>query len=642
VDLSEFPEHQIRIIESCYHPSGVFEEFTRGDVEQSIPDRFAKIVARYPDRIAVRFDGASITYRKLDQWSHQIASLILDCRGVGEEPIGLMMEKSLGLIAAILGVLKSGKTLVPLEPATVRHRLEHMVADSGSSLIVTNQKNLSSCERLCQGGRQCLNIDRYPLRAAQARSTRLSTAETLAWIVYTSGSTGAPKGVVQTHRSKLHSIRGKTNLYHLCPLDRIGQPLSWGFGSSLEAVLCALLNGATLVPFDTLSSGLGAMRRWLDDERISVIGFVPTMYRGIVETLSGEDLFPHLRVLRFTGEPARITDVTSFQQLFSSECVLLNCYGTSETPFVRAYCINRTSTIEGDGVPLGYEVEGSEILILDEQGQPVGGDGVGEIAIKSKYLAHSYWNGPDLTKERFLPDPEGGDERIYLTGDLGFMESDGCLHHMGRKDFQIQIRGHRVESAEVEMAPLSVEGISEAAVVATESGSGDNRLIAYYVEKRGSGTTTSTLRRSLEERLPEYMVPSVFIKLDVLPKTPSGKLDRTALPDPGNERPDLDTEYEAPRTPVEESLAAIWMEVLGIDGMGINDDFRDLGGNSVMAGQIISRVIDKFNVELPVRALLQCPTVAKMTTVITQSMTERIDERDLAQILKDMESEPLE
>jgi len=278
---------------------------------------------------------------------------------------------------------------------------------------------------------------------------------------------------------------------------------------------------------------------------------------------------------------------------------------------------------------------------------------IGEIAIRSRYGAAGYWRRPDLTQAAFLPDPAGGDERIYRTGDLGRMRSDGCLFHLGRKDFQVKIRGYRVEVAEVETALLELDTVKEAVVVGHEDKRGDpsaplragpsaalrtgKRLVAYIIPAGPRAPTVSELRRLLANKLPDYMVPSAFVMVDRMPLTATGKVDRRALPPPDDTRPALDSPFVAPRTPVEERLAGIWAEVLGLDRVGVHDNFLELGGDSLLATRVISRVLPQFQVKLPLRDLLEASTVAEMGEVIVQNHADKVDKQTLQRILVELE-----
>jgi acyl carrier protein len=330
--------------------------------------------------------------------------------------------------------------------------------------------------------------------------------------------------------------------------------------------------------------------------------------------------------------------VKYFQRHFSPNCVLMNVIGLTETFTIRRYFVTQEWRPGDTKVPLGYGVPDKEVFLLDEAGQEVSANQIGEIAVRSKHLALGYWRRPDLTRAAFIPDPGGGDERLYLTGDLGMMRPDGCLIHMGRKDFQVKIRGNRVEVAEIEAELLELDSIQAAVVHAQADDGGEQRLVAYIVPAAGKAPTISELRRALAPTLSDYMIPSVFVFLETLPVVPNGRVDRRALPDPGKSRPKLDAPFVAPRTPVEEKMAQIWAEVLALDRVGIQDNFFELGGHSLAATRIISQVIKHFQLELPLRSLFGSPTVAEMAAVITEHQAKKFGEKDLERILAELES----
>jgi len=289
-------------------------------------------------------------------------------------------------------------------------------------------------------------------------------------------------------------------------------------------------------------------------------------------------------------------------------------------------------------LPAGYTTPDTEILLLDDNGYNVSAGEVGEIAIKSRYHAAGYWQREDLTKTRFLPDPEGGDRRVYLTGDLGRRQADGCVEHLGRKDFQVKIRGYTVSMGTIEAALLELEAVKEALVVARENQTGNHQLVAYLVPSRQAVPTVTALRRVLAQTLPTYMIPTAFVTLKSLPLTATGKIDRRSLPDPDRSRPELDTLYVSPRSPLEKKVAQIWAEVLSVEEVGIHDNFFDLGGHSVAATRVLSQVIQKFQLELPLRLLFQSPTVAEMAAVIAKHQGMNPGGEELARILTELES----
>ena len=359
-----------------------------------------------------------------------------------------------------------------------------------------------------------------------------------------------------------------------------------------------------------------------------------------MSSLTGKEEFPKLRVIILAGEPVRRTDVELYKKHFSSGCLLVNVFGAHEVGPIRVYVIGKETRIDGEMVPAGYEIPGKEVLLLDDNRREVGLNQVGEIAVRSRYLSLGYWRRRDLTEARFVPDPDGGDRRIYLTGDLGRMLPDGCLEHLGRKDLQLKIRGLRVDLGEVEKALLEHPGVKEATVTARQDRSGDNQLVAYFVPCTYPVPTVSSLRSFLKEKLPDYMIPPAFVLLDEIPLTATGtgKVDRRALPEPGHSRPDLETPFAGAKTPVEQELSQIWAEVLSLEKVGIHDNFFDLGGHSLAATRVVSQVLKQFQVELSLESLFRSPTVAEMAAVIVEHQGRKLEQKELNRIVTELES----
>jgi acyl-coenzyme A synthetase/AMP-(fatty) acid ligase/acyl carrier protein len=295
----------------------------------------------------------------------------------------------------------------------------------------------------------------------------------------------------------------------------------------------------------------------------------------------------------------------------------VNRLGTTETLTFRSYFVDHETHISEAVVPVGYAVPDHEVLLLNERGEPVTEGTIGDMAVRSRYLSPGYWRDGEMTCEAFVPDPLDPDLRIYRTGDLGRFRADGCLEYLGRKDFQVKIRGHRVETAEVEAALLDVDGVRETAVLAERSNERD-RLVAYVVPATHAALDASAARRALATRLPEYMVPTAYVFLDALPLLPNGKLNRHALPAPGATRPQLQTPFVAPRNSIEDEITRTWIEVLQLDRVGIHDHFLDLGGDSLAATQVIARLSSRFDVKMSIPLLWKASTVALMAEVITQ------------------------
>ena len=614
------------------YSDGALVQFKNEEIQESIPGRFEKHVRRYPDSIAFKTKRRTLSWLALNRAANRVARTVLATYQNGENPIALMVDQENSIIAG-MGVLKTGGFYVPLAPSHPHARNSYILNETGATLILTDSKHIALTTELAEKNCEVVNIDELD-PALSTEDLRLPISpDAFAYIAYTSGSTGEPKGVVNTHCRVIHGI-GHDERFKLGPADRFTN-----VGSSESNAFYALLSGAGSFPWYVKEEGLAHLADWLVQEEITVFRTGPRVFRQFVNSLTGKEEFPKLRAINLAGEPVCRGDVELYQKYFSSNCFLVNTLGTREVGPFRVHVIGKETQIIGDIVPVGYAMPDKEVLLLDNDGQRVGFNQVGEIAVQSRYLSMGYWRRPDLTKAKFLPDPEDGDRRIYLTGDLGRMSPDGCLEHLGRKDFQIKIRGLRVDVSEVEKALASHPSVKEAIVTVRKDQSGDAQLVAYFVPS-GLTPTVSSLRNLLREKLPDYMIPSTFVTVDAIPLTVtgSGKVDRRAFPDPGKDRPKLDTPFVAPRTPVENKLARIWSAVLALEEVGICDNFFELGGHSLAATRVVSQVIKTFQLEIPLQSLFQSPTVAEMAVVITEHQGRQLGEKDLARMIDELES----
>ncbi len=606
-------------------PTNPFTRFKKEDIEQSIPARFEQMVEMFPDRLAVKTQDQELTYRELNQAANRVAHAILAHRGNCEEIIAGFFQQGVSWIVAFLGVLKSGKIYVPLDPNHPRVRLEHVLKDTEASIVLTDTTILPLVNDLVKTDHLSLNIDDIDLNISKENPGLLLTADALSCLIYTSGSSGEPKGVMQNHRNFLHTIMNRTNEFQISSDDRSALFFPPSFIDGVRIVLQVLLNGASVFPYDVKANGITNLSDWVMNEEITIYPSAPSLFRQFADSLTQKIECPNLRLICLGTEPAIDKDFELYKKLFPDHCLLNNGIGSTETGGYCSFFMNKESHIDGSLVPVGYPTEGCEVFLIDETGEEVGVEQFGEIAIKSQFLSPGYWRRPDLTRKTFLSNPEGGCKRIYQTGDLGRKLPDGCLIHLGRKDFQVKVRGYRVEVAEIESALYSIESVKEAVVHPKKDELGDQHLAAYIVPANDSTPNVSDIRRILEKKLPDYMIPSAFVMLDELPLTSTGKVDRKALPDPSGDRPELDAPFLAPRTFTEEKVSEIWAEVLGLKQVGIHDPFLDLGGDSLRAMQVISRVIDKFHVEIPITVLFEAPTVAEMSAIIAQHLTPEDD-----------------
>lgn len=607
-------------------PEG-FEKFAKLDIEQSLASRFEKQVSKYPHAIAIKTHTEILTYEQLNKKANIIANSILSLRGTKSELVVILLEKGVSFITTFLGILKTGKSFVPLDPEFPIDRLECILTDTNATLIVTNNQNMTLAHKLAVDGYEIFNIELIGNHISPKNPTINISPDTLAYIIYTSGSTGKPKGVVQNHRNALHYCMTDTNTLLISPEDRVIFLYSC---STLGGILCicyTLLNGASLYFFNVKEKGLSKLFDWLIQEEITIYHSFVTLFRHFIDTLTNREHFPKIRLVKLGGEATLQRDVELYRRHFLPTCILCASLGATETGTFRNFIIDQYTQIKHSTVPIGYGVEDMDVVLLDETGVEVA-HGVGEIAVKSKYLALGYWQKPELTNAVFYLNPQGGNERIYRTGDLGYIEADGCLVHMGRKDFQVKIRGFRVEIAEIEMALLNTGVIKETVVIACEHISEEKRLVAYIVPKQHSEIAAKKLREYLRDKLPDYMIPSNFVFLPALPLTPNGKIDRMSLQLPNLGQPEVET-FVAPCSDLERQLIEIWEKILGIKSIGVHDNFFELGGNSLLAVRLFAEIEIKFGKTFPLAVLFSSSTVEAIAKIIAAETKKTLQDQSI-------------
>lgn len=580
-------------------------------VERSIPAAFEEIAQRFPDRVAVKSEEGNVTYGELDARANSLAHQLLMVRGGNPETVALWLKPGTHQLVAILGALKAGKIVVLLDSQAPVLRLQTIIQDSGSASIIADESNASASRSLAQAMKihDIVLGESLPMSGYQHRRPDLSP-RSIAFIFYTSGSTGAPKGVIWDHRNVLHNVMRYKLSYHTGTNDRITL-LSWGTANSVMNMFLPWLDGATLVPLDVRRHGVNALAKWLLAEKISVLWLGIPLYRSFAATLTESINFPDLRLIRFSGDTVHPDDIASYKKLFPPSCRLLLGLATSETGLLTTFSIDHHMAFSESDVPVGYSVEDTEVFLSDADPSHSGGT-EGEIVVRSDYLAPGYWRNPTLTAAKFEPDPLDPAKRIYHTGDLGFIHAGGYLVHKGRNDFRVKIRGYGVDLAEVEKALASHPQVRGAVARTQSVGSAESRLVVYYVASGDPIVSGSELREHVSIRLPDYMIPAKFIRMEEFPFTANGKIDRAALPLVDNSRPELDVPYAAPQTDCQHQLAQIWRDVLSLESVGVNDNFLSLGGDSLKATMLANRVLQNFQLDIPIAVLFECPTIATM------------------------------
>ncbi len=567
----------------------------------------AQQVARTPDAPALTFEGQMLSYRQLDARANQLAHWL---RRAGVRPdtlVGVCAERSLELVIALLGILKSGGAYVPLDPGYPRERLAFMTEDSAVSLVLTQEKFAGE---LRASGVKTLRLDADWAEVARESAASPASAVTpdhLAYMIYTSGSTGRPKGATNTHRAIVNRLLWMQDAYRLTATDTVVQKTPFSFDVSVWEFFWPLLAGARLV---VAKPGGHQDAAYLADlvarERVTTMHFVPSMLQVFVEQ-PGLARCPALRQVFCSGEALPFELQERFFARHHAE--LHNLYGPTEAAVDVTFWKCERGSIRRI-VPIGRPIARMQMHVLDARLQPVPVGVAGELHIGGIGLARGYHRRPELTAEKFIPDPFGAPgARLYKTGDLARWLADGAIEYLGRLDHQVKLRGFRIELGEIETALAREPGVREATVIVREDRPGEKAIVAYVVAANGSALSSADLRRALRGSLPDYMVPSDFVMLPALPLSPNGKVDRKALPAPMRDHVESGVRFVAPESATEQLLATLWREALGRDRVGVEDNFFDLGGHSLKLGQVHARLQTRFPNPPALLELFQYPTI---------------------------------
>ncbi|HYY97495.1 MAG TPA: amino acid adenylation domain-containing protein, partial [Pyrinomonadaceae bacterium] len=536
--------------------------------------------------------------------------------------VGLCLDRSWDMVVALLGVLKAGGAYVPLDPSYPRQRLAFILDDARASALITRArlKELIPEEETGKTHVVCLDAESEAIAGQSASKLNLVVSPgNLAYVVYTSGSTGRPKGVGVSHGSLVNHQAAARDAYGLRPEDRVLQFASLSFDVAAEEIFPTLLCGATLVLRDDETPGVGeGLLRQLEEGRVTVLNLPASVWHEWAGELSrdGARLPDCLRLLIVGSERVLRESVSGWGEMSGGRTRLVNAYGATETT-ITATLYQPLKGMEGahagPALPVGRPVANTRTYLLDRLMQPVPVGVVGELYVGGRGVARGYLNRPELTAEKFLPDPFGGETgaRLYRTGDLARFLPDGNIEFVGRADEQLKVRGFRIEPGEVEAALNEQAGVREALVLARPDADGQSRLVAYVVAERGHELTQRGLRERLRERLPEYMVPPAFVMLGELPRAPNGKVDRRSLPEP-EDVSECAEESVAPRSEVERAIAAVWGEVLRREKVGVNENFFDLGGHSLLLVQVHNRLRKTFDAEITMLDLFKYPTISAL------------------------------
>jgi amino acid adenylation domain-containing protein len=597
----------------------------------TLPQLFEAQVDKSPDAIAVVFEDQTLTYGALDARANQLAHHLRDL-GVGPETVvGLCVKRSPEMIIGLIGILKAGGVYLPLDPDYPQDRLAFMLADAGAPVLVTQSALL---ERLGAHGARTVRLDAdWPTIAQQptrAPAGALDPRNT-AYVIYTSGSTGTPKGVAVTHAGIPNLAAAEIDWLAITSASRVLQFAPLNFDAAIWEISAALASGAALILTNAERSGDG-LSRLICEEGVTHATLPPAVVADLSEELP-------LETLIVAGESCP----PDMAARWSAGRRMINAYGPTET----TVCATMSEPlIGGSNPPIGRPIWNTRVYVLDDGLEPVPAGVAGELYIAGAGLARGYLHRPGLTGERFVADPFGpAGSRMYRTGDLARWRAEGVLDFLGRADQQVKIRGFRVEPGEIEATLLHHPAVAQCAVIAREDQPGHKRLVAYVVATADHVPDAAALRAHVGRSLPDHMVPAAFVVLDRLPLTPNGKLDRRALPAPEF----TPTVRREPRTPQEEMLCALFAEVLGLERVGIDDNFFALGGHSLLATRLISRIRATLDVEIAIRSLFEAPTVEALAKCLESEEEEEVvityydlDDAQLAIIAADPDVEIVE
>ena len=590
---------------------GELSDFPR---EQTIQQLFEQQVERTPDDVALIYDDERLSYRELNARANQLAHY-LRSQGVGPEVrVAIRMQRSPEMIAGLLGILKAGGAYVPLDPANPDERAQFILQDSGAALLLTKEP-LHEARLVSRVPVISLDTDWEQIsRAGESNPPNAATAVNAAHVIYTSGSTGRPKGVISAHRASVNRFAWMWRTYPFTADEVCCQKTALSFVDSIWEIFGPLLQGVPLVILD--DDAVRDPSRFvaaLSGAKVTRLVLVPSLLRVMVESDDAlAERLPNLRFCVCSGESLAVELAAAFREKLP-HTKLINLYGSSEMA-ADVTCYEVTDTSALNSIPIGKPIANTQIYLLDTHLQPVPYGVSGEIYVGGEGLARGYLNQPALTQEKFVSNPfNGGQTRLFRTGDLGRYLADGNIEFHGRRDHQVKVRGVRIELGEIESVIKTNPAIRQAVVVPVDDAQGGKRLVVYLVAEVNP-LELNELRSFLRRKLPEYMVPSAFVMLESLPLNASGKIDRLALPAPHQQPASAD--IVPPRTPIEDLLATIWAETLKRDRVGVNEDFFSLGGHSLLVARIVARVNETLHVELPMRTLFEASTVGALATEV--------------------------
>lgn len=604
-------------------PAAGFAPFFSVGEARTIHGRFEEIVQRYPTSTALLAGNDSWSYQRLNAAANRIAHRLLAAGVRCGQPMPLIAGHHPHAVAAYLGICKAGGAVVPLDRNNPTGLLARFQADCGAPLLLTDAASAGDVHDFAASagcavlvlGQEAGQPDRNPEVAVAPQSPFA--------IIYSSGTTGTPKGVLLTHEQRLYQTGHYADAIGLGPGDRFSFLHPLHSAGSMADFVAGLLVGATMVMFDAQEQGMEPMARWVRGMKLTVFHWIASGFRRFAANLAPEERFTGLRLVILGSEPALDSDLAAYQRHFAPPCRFINRFAAAESGCFSYYTADHSTLSPGPVLPVGKCINGWTVEVVDPEGRILPAGDEGRLVIRSAFLSSGYWQRPDLTSAVFSPVP-GTHERLWKTSDLAIFRSDGNLVHLGRGDAVIKISGRNVSLLEVEAVLLRHPQVAEAAVIGHPRPGREPRIVAYVVASERHQPTAAELREFAAAQLIPPAVPSRFVFLPALPHTRTGKVDRAALPDPGRGRPTLAQAFAPPETPIEESLAEIWSTVLDVTPVGRLDPFLELGGASLAAAQIAARLSDRWGVTLTPAQVFTTGTVAALAELVTEALADRL------------------
>lgn len=611
---------------------------------KTVYEAVSSIAIHQPDKIAIDWGNKTITYAGLEQQSNRIANFLVEKTG-NQRNIGVMLESSITLVTAILGIFKSGTVYAPIDPQFPDTRTKYMLSKIDCAWLITSSAWLDKVEQMMEGenkkinvlltddevvsGKQYKNMNLFTLDKDEQIALQFAPVEgnKNSYLIFTSGSTGNPKAILGRHRSLKHFIDWEIKEFGVDGSFRISLLTSPSFDPFFRDVFVPLCAGATLCIPENRDVVMDPpkLKEWLEQKQIYLMHIVPTLFKALVSEIEDARNLKDLRYVMIAGEMLRGSDIKRFIELLGGRIQLVNMYGPTETTLAKFYYRVKEEDARRITIPVGQPIADTQVMILNSEMQICPDGNVGDIYIRTPYISSGYYNDRELTSTVFIRNPYTNNPQdiIYKTGDIGKMMPGGFLDLVGRADHQVKIRGFRIESEEIESVLLELDEIKEAIVAVKEDSNGDKILCAYIIASKE--LIVSELREYLSGKLPDYMIPAHFVQLEKYPLTPNGKIDRKSIPIPQAVM-NIGVEYKAPENEVEQKLVRIWEQVLSLQDIGTNYNFFEIGGNSINSLKVISEIQKEFDVNVSLGELFANPTIAALANSIqTESLFSKME-----------------